>query len=321
MVRINLADPFIFTQVRIVYCFIENYRSFVKGIPMAILIPGAVPAHKHAEYTQNYTALTKNTDGLFIFAGDQKIEHLNKDFYGPTIPTVTNNPEYLFELAATGYAGGFATQLGLVSRYGKKYADVNYVIKLNSKTDIIPKDQKDPLSSALWSVEDIVRFKETSGLHIRGVGYTVYLGSMYESTMLHEAAQMIFTAHQQGLVALLWMYPRGAYVQQERDSKIIAGAAGVAACLGADFVKLNPPYAPSAQASAELLATATAAAGNTRVICAGGSLIDQDALLAALTAQKTTAKTAGCAVGRNIYQRPYTEATALMQKIAALVYG
>lgn len=287
---------------------------------MMIFIPAAVPEKYHAKYTENYNKLTKNTGNLFIFAGDQKIEHLNKDFYGPSIPAASNNPEYLFKLAQTGYAGGFATQLGLISRYGKQYPDINYIVKLNSKTDIIPKDKKDPLSTTLWTVQDVVTFQQNSGLSVCAIGYTLYLGSMYEHTMLQEAAQAIYTAHTNGLVAMAWIYPRGAYVPQERDAKIIAGAAGVAACLGADFVKINAPDATTTHSSAELLAIATETAGNTKVLCAGGKLVDTQALLETIKAQRTIGKTAGCAIGRNIYQRPFDEAVALMQDIAKLVY-
>jgi len=285
-----------------------------------ILVPAAVPENKKALFIENYTALTKNTNNVFIFAGDQKIEHLNKDFFGPAIPAAANNPEYLFTLAETGYSGGFATQLGLINRYGKKYPHINYVIKLNSKTDIIPKDKKDPLSVTLWSVNDVVQFQQHSGLNIRAIGYTLYLGSTNEHTMLHEAAQAVYHAHLQGLVAMVWIYPRGNYVPQERDSKIIAGAAGVGACLGADFVKLNAPQATATQTSADLLRIATESAGNTKVLCAGGKLTDKYQFIDEITAQLTTGKTAGCAVGRNIYQRPFNEAVELMQTIAKLVY-
>jgi DhnA family fructose-bisphosphate aldolase class Ia len=283
-------------------------------------IPATVPKAQYTKYQENYTALTKNTDKLFLFAGDQKIEHLNKDFYGNSIPTATNNPEYLFKLAATGYPGAFATQLGLVSRYGKKYQDVNYIIKLNSKTDIIPKEHKDPLATTLWCVNDVVQFQHNSQLNIRGVGYTLYIGSEYEHIMLHEAAQTVYQAHANGLIAMIWIYPRGKYVPQERDAKIIAGAAGVAACLGADFVKLNGPQETAVQPSAELLAIATETAGNTKIICSGGKLIDKKIVIDTLTAQLHIGKTAGCAIGRNIYQRPFDEAVELMQTIAQLVY-
>ena len=39
-------------------------------------------------------------------------------------------------------------------------------------------------------------------------------------------------------------------VFREKEAHLIAGAAGVAACLGADFVKLHPPAATKEASSA-----------------------------------------------------------------------
>ena len=73
------------------------------------------------------------------------------------------------------------------------------------------------------------------GLNILGVGYTVYSGSEFEGQMLHEAAQAVFQAHQHGLLSVLWMYPRGRSVADEKDPHLVAGAAGVACALGSDL--------------------------------------------------------------------------------------
>ena len=94
-------------------------------------IPADVPAHKKEEFQKNYTALTHNTNRLFIFSCDQKIEHLNADFYGPAIDSADNNPEHLFYVASHATIGGMATQLGLIAQYGKQYPYVNYIVKLH----------------------------------------------------------------------------------------------------------------------------------------------------------------------------------------------
>ena len=88
--------------------------------------------------------------------------------------------------------------------------------------------------------------------------------------MLAEAAQAVLEAHQHGLLTVLWIYPRGAAVKDEKDPHLIAGATGVAACLGSDFVKVNAPK-KEGTASAVLPQEATLAAGRTKVVCAGGS--------------------------------------------------
>ena len=43
------------------------------------------------------------------------------------------------------------------------------------------------------------------------------------------------------MIAVVWIYPRGAAVKDEHDPHLIAGAAGLGCSLGADFVKVNYP--------------------------------------------------------------------------------
>jgi DhnA family fructose-bisphosphate aldolase class Ia len=115
-----------------------------------------------------------------------------------------------------------------------------------------------------------VDFRDNSGLNILAVGYTVYLGSQYESEMLHQAARIVSNAHQHGLISVLWIYPRGKGVADEKDPHLIAGATGVAACLGRDFVKVNYPKKEGCE-SKEVFKEAILAAGLSKVVCAGGS--------------------------------------------------
>jgi fructose-bisphosphate aldolase/6-deoxy-5-ketofructose 1-phosphate synthase len=285
-----------------------------------VSIPADVPRIMHQEFSTNYSVLTQNTGRLLLFVGDQKIEHLNENFYGPSICPDANKPSHLFEIAQHGRIGAFAAHLGLIARFGHQYPHVNYVIKLNGKTNIIPKEAKDPSSHMLWSVDDVIHFKKNSGLQIRGVGYTVYLGSEYESQMLHEAAQIVYQAHTQGLVTILWMYPRGKHVADERDGKLIAGAAGIAAALGADFAKINPPRAHTVQQEAELLRVAVEAAGNTKLICSGGSRVPEKEFLERSYYQLHEGGIAGNAIGRNIYQHSLTEAITFTQALSALIF-
>jgi DhnA family fructose-bisphosphate aldolase class Ia len=284
---------------------------------MNIYIPADVPATKESEFTKNYSNVTKNTGRLFLFAGDQKIEHLNQNFYGPNIPLEANNPEHLFKIAASGYPGCFATQLGLIARYGKQYSNINYIVKLNSKTHLTPAPQKDPVAKLMWSVEQIIKFKQESGLNISGVGYTIYLGSEHETGMLKEAAQVVYTAHQHGLVAILWVYPRGGSITNDQAPELIAGAAGLANALGADFAKIKTP---KTQLVAKALQIAAQAAGNTKIICSGGKRIDPKKFIRTIHDEITLGNTAGIAVGRNLYQYSLPDALLLAEAIAKVVY-
>jgi DhnA family fructose-bisphosphate aldolase class Ia len=285
----------------------------------AINLPLSVPASHRDEYKKNYRRLTNDQERLLLIAGDQKVEHLNADFFGAGITPEDNSPEHLFKIAAAARGGVLATHLGLISRYGRDYRHLPYIVKLNGKTNLGPNEAKN--SSALWwSVADVVKFKKNSGLPIVGIGYTLYLGGQYEAEMLTAAASAIYEAHQAGLTAILWIYPRGKNIKEE-DITTIAGAAGVAAALDADFVKLKYPYgAKDKKATAIKFRQVTVAAGRTKVICVGGSKRPVSALLADLEEQLKTSGTAGLAMGRNLHQRPLEEAARLTAALEAIIF-
>lgn len=281
--------------------------------------PLDVPQSKRVEFEKNIDTATHGTGRLMLFAGDQKVEHMNNDFYGEGIAPDDANPEHMFKIASRAKIGVFASQLGLIARYGMDYKNVPYLVKLNSKTNLVKKDQMDPRSERWFIMPDIAKFKESSGLNILGVGYTVYSGSEYESEMLWQAAQVVFQAHQHGLFAVLWMYPRGKAVADEKDPHLVAGAAGVAACLGADFVKVNYPK-PKEGDRAKALHEAVVAAGRTRLICAGGSSMEVKDFLQQLHDQIHISGTSGNATGRNIHQKPLDEAVRFANAVSALTY-
>jgi len=282
-------------------------------------VPLTVPKKSQTTFEENYLKATQNSSNLFLFAADQKIEHLNQDFYGPHISPSCNDPRSLFEIASKSRIGAFATHLGLIARYGEEYSKVNYVIKLNGKTNIVSTPQTDPISSFIITPEDAIEFKNESNLNIVGLGYTIYLGSEFEGQMLREASKTILTAHKHGLISIIWIYPRGQAIKNERDANLLAGAAGVGAALGADFIKINPPIAEASQKSAELLQQATTAAGKSKVICSGGILKDESLFLQELSDQIKIGKTFGCATGRNIFQKDIPSAIKFCNSIASIV--
>ena len=284
---------------------------------MNIHIPADVPSDMQSTYTENYKKMTHDTGRLMLFAGDQKIEHLNDDFFGKGIASEDNNPEHLFRIASQAHIGVFASQLGLIARYGSDYKEIPYLVKMNSKSHLVKTTQSDPISSSWYDAEQIVEFKENSGLPILGIGYTLYLGSEYEAQMLFEAAQAIYEAHQYGLLSVVWCYPRGASVVDEKDAHLIAGAAGTAALLGADFVKVNAPK-KDGSSNAALLKEAVGAAGRTGVVCAGGSSTDVKTFLHGLHDQIHIGGTIGNATGRNIHQKPLDEAVRFANAIYAV---
>jgi fructose-bisphosphate aldolase / 6-deoxy-5-ketofructose 1-phosphate synthase len=285
--------------------------------PEEILVPLDVPRSERQKFIDNYTAITKGSSKLMLFAGDQKVEHLNDDFFGEGIDPQDNDPEHLFRIANAGRIGVFATQLGLIARYGMDYKDVPYLVKLGSKTNLIKTSQSDPFSPAWLDIEQVVQFQEDSGLKILGVGYTVYPGSEHEPEMLPQAARLVYEAHRHGLVTVLWMYPRGRAVKDEKDPHLVAGVAGVAAAMGADFVKVNYPDKPGYN-TGEALKEAVGAAGRTKVVCAGGESCDEVTFLRRLHEQIHISGAAGNATGRNIHQRSLEDAVRFCNAISAI---
>ncbi|MDR2586694.1 MAG: hypothetical protein LBC23_00350 [Coriobacteriales bacterium] len=285
--------------------------------PEQVRVPVDVLPEARDAYIDNYLAATRGTGRLMLYACDQKIEHLNGDFYGEGIDPSDNNPEHLFQIGSQGVVGVLAGQKGLIARYAADYPETNYLVKMNSKTNLIKTAQDDPYSPQLYSLESVLAIRE-AGVNIVGIGYTIYLGSEYEATMLAEAGELITEAHAAGLIVVLWIYPRGKAVANEKDADLIAGAAGVALCLGADFVKVNPPKGSDTATSAELLARASEAAGRTGLVCAGGSTVDAEQFLTQLYEQIHTGGAAGNATGRNIHQRSLDEAVRLTKAISAI---
>lgn len=292
-----------------------------------VRVPVDVPAEMRETYIDNYLAATRGTGRLMLFACDQKVEHLNDDFYGEGIDSADAEPEHLFRIGSQGVCGVLAGQRGLIAQYAADYPDINYLVKMNSKTHLVKtsakdpaKHQDDPYSPQLYDIQTVLDLRE-NGVNAVGVGYTIYLGSEYEANMMQEAGQLIADAHSMGLLVVLWIYPRGRAVLDEKDAHLIAGAAGVAVSLGADFVKVNPPKGDETASSAEKLKEAASAAGRTGLVCAGGSTVDARTFLTQLWEQIHVGGASGNATGRNIHQRSLDEAVRLTKAISAITLG
>ncbi len=282
-----------------------------------VRVPVDVMPEAREEYIDNYMRATRGTGRLMLFACDQKIEHLNADFYGEGIDEADAEPEHLFRIGSQGVCGVLAGQRGLIAQYAADYPEINYLVKMNSKTNIVGTKQEDPYSPQLYDLEAVLAMR-AAGVNIVGIGYTIYLGSEFEATMMAEAGELIAAAHANGLIVVLWMYPRGKAVTAEKDPALIAGAAGVALCLGADFVKVNPPKPEEGVAPAEALAVASKASGRCGLVCAGGSTVDAKTFLTQLYDQIHVGGACGNATGRNIHQRSLDEAVRLTKAISAI---
>ena len=261
-------------------------------------------------------AATAGTGRMNLFACDQKIEHLNDDFYdgGNESPLTSNNPAHLFEIGNrchnAGTIGVLAGQLGLISHYARDYPDIPYLVKLNSKSHMVKTSQRDPVSQALWDMDDVMSLVH-NGINVVGIGYTIYIGSEYEHEMMSEAAQFIRQAHELGMVTVVWMYPRGKAVANEKDPQLISGAA--------DFAKVNYPSEYPEMTRAESLAIASQAAGRCGIICSGGGTLPPQEFLQRLWEQMNIGNCRGAATGRNIHQKDTESAVKMTAACHAII--
>jgi class I fructose-bisphosphate aldolase len=184
-----------------------------------------------------------------LLAYDQGLEH------GPSADFTDKNidPSFIMEVASKGGFNGVVFQKGVAERFydGK----VPLILKLNGKTSL-PKGE--PISSQVCSVEHAV------SLGAKGVGYTIYLGSGLEHKMLREFGRIHEEAHERGLPAIAWIYPRGAAVQNDTSKEVVAYAARAGLELGADAVKIKYTGDPAS------FSWAVRAAAGVRVFMSGG---------------------------------------------------
>ena len=103
------------------------------------------------------------------------------------------------------------------------------------------------------------------------------------------------------------------------DPQLISGAAGVAACLGADFAKVNYPKAWDGKTRPESLAVAAEAAGRTGIICSGGGSLPPHEFLQRLHDQIHISGCKGAATGRNIHQKDTESAIKMTAACHAII--
>ena len=237
-------------------------------------------AKKTKKATMN--AFTTNGRSMFL-AYDQGLEH------GPSTDFNDKNvdPSYIMDIAVKGRFNAIVFQKGLAERYytGK----VPLIIKVNGKAGLA---KGEPVSKQNCSVEYAL------SLGAKAVGYTIYLGSQLKHEMFKEFGEIQEQAHEAGIPAIAWVYPRGAAIQNDTAREIVAYAARTGLELGADAVKIK--YT----GDVESFSWAVKSAGKALVYMSGGpkAPTDEDFLNHVQGAIDSGA--AGLAVGRNVWQHP-----------------
>ena len=216
-----------------------------------------------------------------LLAYDQGFEH------GPSADFNDQNidPGYIMDIAVKGDFTGVVFHKGIAGKYynGK----VPLIVKLNGKTSL-PKGE--PVSTLVCSVEEAI------SLGAKGVGYTIYLGSANESVMLEEFGQVEEEAHEEGLPAIAWIYPRGEAVKNDTAPEIVAYAARAGLEMGADAVKIKYTGATDS------FRWAVKAAGLAKVFMSGGPKAPTDESFLTQVKGAMDAGATGLAVGRNVWQ-------------------
>lgn len=225
--------------------------------------------------------ITSSGKALFL-AYDQGLEH------GPTDFNDTNiDPSNILRLAINGNFNALILQKGIAQNYYAPYKnDIPLILKLNGKTNLI---EDDPYSPQLCSVAEAVE------LGASAVGYTIYIGSKFESEMFKEFAKIEEEAHFGNIPLIGWMYLRGSGTVDKDPKELSVYAARIGLELGADIVKMKYP------GDEETFKKCVEAAGKTKIVVSGGEKIEEQEFL---TLAKTFMQCGaiGMAVGRNIWQ-------------------
>jgi class I fructose-bisphosphate aldolase len=240
--------------------------------------------------------ITDNGKTLLL-AYDHGLEHGPSDFEDKSV-----DPAYVLNIAKEAGFNGIILQKGVAEKYyTDAYKDVPLIVKLNGKTNLY---KGEPISEQVCSVE------EAKELGAAAVGYTIYIGSAFESKMFEEFGKIDEEANDLGLPVILWAYPRGKSVKKVTP-KLVAYAARVGLELGADFVKVK--YTGSVNSFSKVVQDA----GKCRVLCLGGSKTSDRRFLQ-LAKNALSAGAVGMAVGRNVWQ--HKEPLKISAALKAVVF-
>ncbi|PSP27091.1 aldolase [Halobacteriales archaeon QH_2_65_14] len=226
---------------------------------------------------------------VLILAYDHGLEHGPVDF--EEVPE-SANPERVFEVAKHPAVTSLAVQKGVAEAYYPSYEDdVTLLAKLNGTSNLW---MGEPDSAVNWSVD------YAAEVGADAVGFTLYGGSNKEVEMAEEFRDAHEQAREYDLPVVMWSYPRGQGLKNDKKPGVIAYATRQAHELGADVAKVKYP------GSKEAMEHVVEMSGKTKVIMSGGSKRSDREFLENVKAV-IDAGGAGLAVGRNVFQREHPE--------------
>jgi class I fructose-bisphosphate aldolase len=264
------------------------------------------------------------TGRFVILPVDQGFEHGPVRSFGPNPPAY--DPRYHFELAIESGCNAYAAPLGFLEAGAREFAgDVPLILKVNDHD--VTMNERDPFQAVTGSVQDALR------LGCVGIGFTIYPGSAHRLEMYEQIRALSEEAKRNGLIVVIWSYPRGSEISKEGETGIdVCGyAAQIAAQLGAHIIKVKLPSAHIEQPEAkkvfesqkipiDTLAQRVANIvqctfnGRRIVIFSGGTFDTDENLLEEVTAIRDGGGF-GSIIGRNSFQRPRADALKLLSRI------
>lgn len=264
------------------------------------------------------------TGKFVILPVDQGFEH------GPARSFAKNSPgydpHYHFELAIAAGCNAYAAPLGFLEAGARTFAGrMPLILKLNNSDSLF--GGKNPKPALTGSVKEALR------LGCAAIGFTIYPGSSFRNEMYQELRELTEEAKANGLVVVVWSYPRGEGLSKQGETAIdvAAYAAQIAAQLGAHIIKVKPPTEHLEQDAAkkvyesEKVQIATLAervkhvvqsafAGRRIVIFSGGEAKGTDEVLKEIQGIADGGGF-GSIMGRNAFQRPKADAIKLLASI------
>lgn len=271
------------------------------------------------------------TGKMVILPVDQGFEH------GPDRSFAVNpdayDPHYHFELAIEAGLNAYAAPLGMIEAGADSFAgQIPTILKVNSSNSL-HNGGTAPHQATTASIKDALR------LGCSAIGFTIYPGSDAAFDMFEEISALAEEAKANGLVVVIWSYPRGGDLSKigETAMDICAYATHIAAMLGAHIIKVKPPT----QALENLEAIKvyekvkipmdtleervkhimkTAFSGRRIVVFSGGNAKGEEDIYNEIR-QIYKGGANGSIIGRNTFQRPREEALKMLDNIIKIYQG
>ena len=271
------------------------------------------------------------TGKLVILPVDQGFEHGPARSFAKNSPAY--DPHYHFKLAIDAGLSAFAAPLGMLEAGADTFAgQIPLIMKVNSSNSL-SNEKTAPSQALTGSVSEAIR------LGCSAVGFTIYPGSEMALDMISDIQEIAVEAKDAGLAVVVWSYPRGGNISKEGETAIdiVSYAAHMAALVGAHIIKVKPPTSYIEQDEAKKVylsenipisslnerikhVVQSCFNGKRLVVFSGGSSKDKESLLEEIK-ELYLGGASGSIIGRNSFQRPYTEALALLNQIIDIYKG